>query len=75
MDIYISKNGQQAGPYSIAEVTDRLKSGFLSPSDTWWRDGMEQWLPLVELKDIQSPVLDSEFTIDATCPVAEPNGN
>jgi hypothetical protein len=33
MKIYISKNGQQLGPYSAEQVQQSIDSGQLSPSD------------------------------------------
>jgi hypothetical protein len=46
MNIYVTKNGLQHGPYTPAEVRARLASGHFIDSDLAWPDGATSWLPL-----------------------------
>src|SRR5436853_11280 len=46
MDILISREGQQSGPYSEADVLALIKAGSVRMSDMAWRPGMGDWLPL-----------------------------
>lgn len=46
MNIYLIKNGQNAGPYTINEVQSRLKSGVYALTDLAWYEGCEEPIPL-----------------------------
>lgn len=50
MQIFISRDGEQAGPYSVEEINACLKDGTLLPSDLACQEGMEEWLPLSEME-------------------------
>jgi Domain of unknown function (DUF4190)/GYF domain 2 len=56
MSIYLQHNGQQVGPFSLAEVKSQLASGALSPIDPVWWKGEAGWVPLAE-----SAVLRPDF--------------
>ncbi len=49
VQIYVTKNQEKLGPYSVAEVRARLASGQLSESDVGWHQGLANWLPLPQL--------------------------
>ena len=49
MNIFISKNGQQLGPYSAEQVQQSIDSGQLSPSDLACEKGGAQWVPVASL--------------------------
>jgi hypothetical protein len=49
MPIYISKNGQQSGPYEEHVVIDQLRSGYLAPDDLAIRPGEASWSRLSDL--------------------------
>jgi len=55
MQIHISKNGKQSGPYSESQVRDMLDSGLLSRSDLAWHEGITDWMPLQSVLSITSP--------------------
>ena len=46
MQIYISRNDEQFGPYSEADVRQYLASGELSPDDLAWHEGQAEWQQL-----------------------------
>ena len=46
MQIYVSKNNQQIGPFEESKVLEMLKSGQLSPNDLAIRHGEREWQKL-----------------------------
>jgi hypothetical protein len=56
MAIFVQRNSQRLGPYTVAEVRSQLASGALSLKDHVWWTGQEGWIPLVG-----SPVLAPGF--------------
>ena len=46
MKIYIARNGQSLGPYSIAEVHGCLWTGELTPDALAWHAGITEWVPM-----------------------------
>jgi len=49
MGIYVTKNGQQLGPYTMAEAQNLLRSGTLAATDLAWREGLPNWIPLYQV--------------------------
>jgi len=54
MTLYITKNGQQLGPYSIAEAQNLVAAGTLQPTDWAWHDGIPTWIPLQQIPGFAS---------------------
>ena len=50
MQIYISRDGEQNGPYSIEDVNTYLKDGTLLPTDLACQEGLDEWVPLDEIQ-------------------------
>jgi hypothetical protein len=46
MNIYIAKDGQQLGPFSLADVQNQLIQGVISREDLAFHDGLSEWKPL-----------------------------
>ena len=46
MQVYIHREGQQFGPYSIKEANDYMASGNLQADDLAWHEGAPDWMPL-----------------------------
>ena len=46
MEIYLSRNGTQAGPYSTAQMAEQLRAGALPDDTFYWTEGCEGWLPI-----------------------------
>lgn len=46
---YLHINGEQRGPYTIQHVDHLLNSGLIAEDTLFWREGMEQWLPVTQL--------------------------
>jgi uncharacterized RDD family membrane protein YckC len=49
MQIYIAKNGQQTGPYSVDQIKSLLDSNMITLRDLAWHDGLTQWRPIHEI--------------------------
>ena len=49
MQIYVSKNNRQLGPFEEAQVLEMLRNGQLTPNDLGVRQGESQWQPLGKL--------------------------
>jgi GYF domain 2 len=46
MQIYVGKNGQQLGPFSLDEVNRKVADGTFTGSDLAWYEGAAGWAPL-----------------------------
>ncbi len=49
MNYFISRTGQQYGPYSLEEVQRYLASGNILPADLARSEAMEQWVPVSQI--------------------------
>lgn len=55
MDIHITRNGEQHGPYPEANAREMLATGQLLPTDLAWHDGMDDWKPINEVLGVSVP--------------------
>jgi hypothetical protein len=46
---YLSRNGQQHGPFSDADVANFARLGQLQPNDLIWREGFANWRPALTI--------------------------
>lgn len=58
MDFYLSKNGQQTGPFRIFQVKEMVEHGEAAETDLGWHQGLDAWKPLTEI-DAIAPYLPS----------------
>lgn len=68
MQIYLARNNQQAGPYSLEQVNQMLASQQVLLTDLAWHEGMTEWKTLGELtqgKLVYEPVGYSPFSTPA----------
>lgn len=49
MQVHINRDGQQYGPYELADAKAYLAQGQLLPNDMAWHEGLEGWITLKEL--------------------------
>jgi hypothetical protein len=47
--IFITKNGQQLGPYTLDQVQTQVAAGVLQADDWAWYDGLADWIPLTHI--------------------------
>jgi uncharacterized RDD family membrane protein YckC len=52
---YYAESGQQRGPISDAELDEMIANGRASRETLVWRDGMENWQPLEEVRSVEVP--------------------
>jgi len=48
MQIHIARDGQRFGPYSLEQLAAMLQQGQLAPTDSYWTEGMADWLPVAQ---------------------------
>ena len=46
---FITRGGEQAGPYTLEQVQQMQAAGQLLPSDMAWTEGQADWLPLSQV--------------------------
>jgi hypothetical protein len=71
MNILVRKNNRERGPYTEAELRERLKSGVFLASDLGQIEGESEWRPLSEI--LLASVLAAEKLAEA--PAATPDRN
>ena len=49
MQIYLARNNEQAGPYSLEQLNNMLANQQVLLTDLVWHQGMQHWKPLGEL--------------------------
>jgi hypothetical protein len=57
MNIHITKNGQQLGPYTLAEARQLVASGTLQAADWAWYEGIADWIPLQQVPGFAAPAV------------------
>ena len=57
MEIHITKDGQQLGPFTLAQVNTALAGGELSPDDLAWHEGAPGWIMLGAVDGVVAPAL------------------
>ena len=60
MNIYLLKDGEKHGPYSIDRVVEFIRKGECMMSGLAWREGMADWKPIHLIKDIVEAALPPE---------------
>ena len=55
MQIYINRDGQQFGPFTIEQVNEGLAAGQLLPTDFAFFEGLPQWTPLNQIQGVVIP--------------------
>jgi uncharacterized RDD family membrane protein YckC len=49
MQIYLARNNEQAGPYSLEQVNHMLAAEQVVLTDLAWHEGMDNWQPMAQL--------------------------
>lgn len=68
MEIYVTKDGEQLGPFSRQEATAKLKDGTLSYHDLAWHAEDPAWKPLAEVLLIDASAVPTWGEIAASLP-------
>lgn len=57
MQIYVGKNGQQLGPFSLEEINRKLADGTFAGTDLAWYEGAAGWAPLSGVAGVVIPAV------------------
>ncbi len=49
MEIFITRDGQQHGPYTLEQAQAYVQQGQLLATDLAWREGLSEWVPLSQI--------------------------
>ena len=55
MQIYVRKDEERAGPFSLEEVNRQLAAGLLNPADEAWYEGSPGWRALLSISGVIMP--------------------
>jgi hypothetical protein len=72
MQIYVGKNGQQLGPFSLEEVNHKLADGTFAGTDLAWYEGAAGWAPLSGVAGVVIPPSAPAASIPAPAPSPTP---
>ncbi len=56
MNIHVTRDGQNFGPYKVEDINGYLKLGSLLPTDMAWYEGLPGWIPLFRIPGVQIPI-------------------
>src|SRR5688500_2811467 len=62
MQIYVGKNGQQLGPFSLEEINRKLADGTFAGTDLGWHEGAAGWAALSTIAGVVVPPLAAPVT-------------
>lgn len=66
MQIFVQKDGQQLGPYTLDLVNGYLAQGSLLGSDPAWHNELVDWIPLNQVAGVRDPKLPAPPAFDPT---------
>src|SRR5436190_12736811 len=73
MQIYVGKNGQQLGPFSLEEINRKLADGTFVGTDLAWYEGAAGWAPLSGVAGVVIPPVSTTTPAPAAAPTAGPS--
>jgi GYF domain 2 len=72
MQIYVGKNGQQLGPFSLEEINRKLADGTFAGTDLAWYEGAVGWAPLSTVAGVVIPPAAAATPAPAPAPTPAP---
>ena len=75
MNIHVSQNGKEMGPYSVDEVNTMLNVGSLHPDDMAWHDELPEWTKLCNVGGVHLQPATSNVSSDTPSINAVPTNN
>ena len=72
MQIYVGKNGQQLGPFSLEEINRKLADGTFVGSDLAWYEGAAGWAALSGVPGVVLPTTPASAPAPISTPSAAP---
>jgi hypothetical protein len=55
MEVYIAKDGQQQGPYSVEQLDELLQQEAITGDDLFWYEGCDGWHPISQFPGYVPP--------------------
>lgn len=55
MQIFIGRDDQQYGPYTVEQINEFLVSGHILSTDLAWYEGAAEWAPVASIKGVAIP--------------------
>lgn len=52
---FVNKNNKRLGPFSSTDLRRMAAKGDLSPNDFVWKEGIETWIPALQIRSLFSP--------------------
>jgi len=52
MDIFVHRDGEQQGPFTLEQVNAMLGNGMMAPTDFAWHEGLNGWVPLGDIQGV-----------------------
>jgi hypothetical protein len=72
MQIYVGKNGQQLGPFSLEEINRKLADGTFAGTDLAWYEGAAGWAPLSGVAGVVIPPTSPATPAPSPAPAPTP---
>src|SRR2546423_468753 len=72
MQIYVGKNGQQLGPFSLEEINRKLADRTFAGTDLAWYEGAAGWAPLASVAGVVIPPTSPATPTPSTAAAATP---
>lgn len=71
--IYVAKNGQQLGPFTLEELDQMLQSESINGQDLYWHKGQSGWLPIAQLPGYVPPPAPASNPLSQYLPKSTPS--
>lgn len=71
MQIFIARNNQHYGPYTLNQIQTYLASGQVQGTDLAWYAGLQSWIPLSQVPGVQLPQVQAPPPLPTTVQLAE----
>ena len=75
MKIYIGRNGQQQGPYSIEELNKLALSEPITGNDMCWHEGCADWIPLSQFPGFIASLPPSPTSVPQASAITQVSAN
>ncbi len=72
MQIFVGKNGQQLGPFTLEEVNRKVADGTFAAADLAWYEGAAAWAPLSSVSGVVIPPAAAVAPASAPAPAPKP---
>ncbi|CAN5663026.1 hypothetical protein BH09VER1_BH09VER1_00810 [soil metagenome] len=63
--LYVLKEGQKRGPFTTEELEEKVASGEFAHDDQFWTEGMDGWLPLSDIIQVEIEAAGEEPAVAA----------